>query len=388
MTPSGRRPSARTLNSLTRELATWLEDPDLEAVAGRTARWSPGRWIDFRTAVTMHGLAPHFARSLTRTSLAEIVPPAERDWLVEQDRLNTLRLRRMHDQLSLILAAAAKADIEVMPLKGALLTTMGAFGGHGRPMADLDLLVRPADRRPMRAVLERLGYTAEPERSPRPTHDVYVDPEGARIVAAGEHPENPRRVELHDEVMRHLWGWTDDDQLTEMLWRGAERAELVGQPATLPRLEGLLAHLAIHASSDLLMARGRLVQWLDLALVAPKAAVAGVPHAVVAYPSLRLAARALPRAMAGVDLSPLERAVPQALVRWAAAVPLDARCGLTVGRPPDRPASLGARWERWRPLRWRMAVAYGDVSVPRGLWRHAATIRRRATERLSRRPGE
>src|SRR5688500_19071347 len=181
----------------------------------------------------MHGLAPHLARSLTRTGMAEIVPAEEREWLAEQDQLNTLRLRRMHDQLSLILAAAAKADIEVMPLKGALLTTIGAFGGYARPMADLDLLVRPADRRPMRALLERLGYTAEQDRSPRPTHDVYVDSDGGRIVAPGEHPENPRRVELHDEVMRHLWGWTDDDELTALLWRGAERAELVGQPATV-----------------------------------------------------------------------------------------------------------------------------------------------------------
>ena len=113
-----------------------------------------------------------------------------------------------------------------------------------------------------------------------------------------------------------------------------------------------------------------------------------MPHAAIAYPSLRLAARALPRAMAGVNVAALERIVPRRLAGWATAVPLDAHCGLTRGRPPDRQSSLGARWERWRPLRWRLAVAYGDVALPLALWRHVALIGRRVGGRCKAVPAE
>ena len=75
-------------------------------------------------------------------------------------------------------------------------------------MADLDLLVHPADRAGMGALLVGLGYRHDPEANPHPTHDVFLDPGGGRIVSStGEHPDNPRRVEVHVEVKRHLWGW-------------------------------------------------------------------------------------------------------------------------------------------------------------------------------------
>ena len=85
----------------------------------------------------------------------------------------------MHDELAAILAAAAAAGIEVMPLKGALLTTMPGCRPVRRPMADLDLLVHPPDRAgdgrgPARARLRG----ASPSANPRPTHDVFLDPAG------------------------------------------------------------------------------------------------------------------------------------------------------------------------------------------------------------------
>jgi hypothetical protein len=377
------RPSAGLTNALIRELATWLETPDLARIRDLTPQWRPETWGTFRRVVTMHGLASHLAHDRSSSGLAEVMPADVRDWLAEQDRLNGQRIRRMHDELAAILARASAEGIAVMPLKGALLTTTPGVDPYRRPMSDLDLLVHPPDRDRMRAIVEALGYRHEPERNPRPTHDVFVDAGGGRVVSDGEHPDNPRRVEIHVEVKRHLWAWVNDDDLTDALWAGSHEDEVVGQRAIVPRPESLFAHLAIHASSDLLVARGRLMQWLDLGVVASRVgSLAGLPHPRVAYPSLRLATRALPGQMSAIDLGEIEPQVPRRLARWAATVPLDGHCGLTTGRPPDAPSGWGARFERWSPVPWRLAVAYGALPLPLALARHGVTIVDRALHRL------
>ncbi len=376
------RPSAAVTNALTRELARWLENPPPDRT-GVIRRWSPSTWVAFRTVVTMHGLAPHLARSLPGSGLGGAVPAPTLAWLVEQAGRNADRIARMQAELAAILGAAQAVGVEVMPLKGAILTTMPGADPGRRPMADLDLLVRPEDRARFGEILVGLDYRHIPDGHRRPTHDVFIAPGGEHLVdPEGEHPDNPRRVEVHVEVKRHLWGWADDDDLTAALWDGATHGEILGRPATLPRPESLFAHLAIHASSDLLSGRGRLVQWLDLGLMAPVAGDLGrLPHPRLAYPSLRLARRAFPVALGDTDLAGLERQVPDGLARWAETVPLDASCGLTTGRPPDEPASPGARWERWRPDRWRLLVAYGAAPLPVALARHGLTVARRVRRR-------
>jgi hypothetical protein len=365
-------------------LAGWLDGPPDEAAAV-IAEWGPDDWTDLRRVVTFQGLAAHLARVLPGSAIAASIQPATLDWLAGQAAQNARRIERMHEELNAILAAADVAGIEVMPLKGAVLTTVPGLDPAVRPMADLDLLVRPGDRERMATVLTGLGYARDADDAPHPTHDVFLDPGAGRVVAhEGEHPDNPRRVELHTEVKRHLWALASDDDLTGMLWRDARRADVVGRPASVPAPQALLAHLAIHATSDLLVGRGRLVQWLDLGAVAPAIGeFAGMPHPRVVYPSLRLTARALPIATAGTaeDLAALERNVPDRLVRWAARVSLDARCGLTTGRRPDAPASLGARWERWRPEPWRLAVAFGERPLPVALGLYGRTVIERVRTR-------
>ena len=377
------RPPARLANALTRTLATWLEMPDPARVRITIAGWGPDTWTAFRRVVVMHGLAPHLAHGRPSSVLAGSLPDDVAGWLATEDDRNAQRVRRMHAELGGILAAAADAGIEVMPLKGALLTTAPGADPYRRPMADLDLLVHPPDRTAMSGILEVLGYRREPDRAPRPTHDVYLDRGGGRIVStAGEHPDNPRRVEVHTEVKRHLWAWVDDDDLTAAMWSGAEQGEVLGEPVTLPRPTSLFAHLSIHAASDLLVGRGRLVQWVDLASAVDHAGdPARMPHARLAYPALRLAKRTQPDALAALDLEELEARIPPALTDWAATVRLDARCGLSQGRPPADPSGFGARWERWRPDRWRLAAAYGDLPLPVALARHGLTIARRARHR-------
>jgi hypothetical protein len=366
---------------IVRTLAGWLEPPDPDRAQVSTRDWRASDWALLPRVVSMHGLTAHLLEPVIDAGLAGVLPASVRSWLVADDARITERLRRMHAELAAILAAANRAGIEVMPLKGALLTTRA--GACRRSMADLDLLVRATDREPIGRILKSLGYRREVEAAPRPTHDVYLDPGGGRVVSYdGEHPDNPRRVEVLVEVLRHLWGWTEDDQLTQSLWAGARTAAVVGEPACVPTPGALVAHLAIHASSDLLVGRGRLVQWLDLAAEVPAAGdLAQLPHPALAYPALRLAARAMPATMAGLDIGPLEALVPRRLARWAASVPFDRRAGLTDRSTPGRPDSMAARWRRWRPEPWRLAVAYGDRSLPVALGQHGLTIARRLAAR-------
>lgn len=366
---------------MVRELARWLEPG---ASTGAThgdpfERWSAADWVAFRRAVAMHGLAPYLVRRLRERDLLDRVPADVGSWLAGQRDANRSRIRRMHDELAAILRRAAAAGIEVMPLKGSLLTTLDGVEPGERPMADLDVLVRPDDRAAIGAVLVELGYRAEPTIGRRPGPDTFVDPGGGVVVSFdGEHADNPRRVEVHIDVKRHLWPWDDTDRLTGALWAGASPGVVLGEPAVLPGFDTTFAHLAIHATSDLLVGRGRLVHWLDFAVLAGRTTgPSDWLHPRLAYPSLALAARSMSVGLGALELGMLEARMPQRLVAWARRVPLDGRAGLVIAPRRGGDADLANRWERWRPDRWRLAVAYGDVSTGAALLRHGRTLARR-----------
>jgi len=410
---------------LLRELGGWLDG----AAAGQGLEGlAPGRPSDARVGlalrrlITAHGLASFLVRDAAAAAVVSSLPGELRAWLAVEDEHNRRRIERLLEELRAALRALATAGLPVMPLKGAVLATTSGADPFRRPMADLDLLVRPGDRDAARASLTSLGYRRRPDRSRRPTHDTFELPGNERVVTAdGEHPDNPRRIELHTEVKRHLWGWVDDDDLTPYLWAGAAEATVLGEAAILPAGPALLAHLAIHATSDLLLARGRLIQWLDLAALAGPAEGAGpaevagpadvagpagrsssasvsggaspcdlaeAPHPRLVYPAVRLAARRLPGrfpAAGPAGLADLEARVPDRLARWAANVPLDTRAGLGAGRrAPGDAATIGTRWSRWAPFPWRLAVAYGDLPLAVAAVRHAG----RVVSVAGRRPGQ
>ena len=386
----------RLADPLIRRIGGWLDgngEPDDNGAADDANDLRT--MAALRRLITTHGLASILARDPAVRATRATFPDELRAWLATEDDLNRARIDRLHAELAAALRALAAAGIPVMPLKGAILSTSRGVDPYRRPMSDLDLLVHPADRLAARDVLTSLGYRRRPDRSRLPTHDTFERPGNERVVTmAGEHPDNPRRVELHVEVKRHLWAWVDDDDLTAFLWSGAHEGRVLGEVAVLPSEPALLAHLAIHATSDLLLARGRLIQWLDVASVvaspAAQAGLAGLPHLRLVFPVLRLAARRLPTRVRSAEptwsaaLADMESRVPARLTRWAATVPLDTHAGLDGGRiMPADVQTFEARWGRWAPYRWRLAVAHGEVPLPLAAARHAArmisvALRRRA----------
>jgi Uncharacterised nucleotidyltransferase len=389
------------VNPLLGQIGGWLDGSVGGRDAGRdTGHAAAGRAR--RRLITAHGLAPAIVRDPVAMGHASHVDGELPAWLTDEDTRNRRRIERLLEELRAALRALAGTGVPVMPLKGAILATRPGADALRRPMADLDLLVRPADLAAARAALERLGYRRRPDRTRQPTHDTFELPGAAQVVSFdGEHPDNPRPIELHVEVKRHLWGWVDDDDLTPLLWAGATEGTVLGEPAMLPTAAAFLAHLAIHATSDLLRGRGRLIQWLDLVEILggartaagatssgdPTVEITGLPHPRLAYPALRLAERRLPGRLppaAAARLESLAALVPTRLAGWATRVPLDSRAGLQAARlASGDESSFEARWLRWAPSRWRLAVAYGDAppaeAAARHLLRVASVARRPST---------
>ncbi len=69
------------------------------------------------------------------------------------------------------------------------------------------------------------------------------------------------------------------------------------------------------------------------------------------------------------------------LVDWAERVPLDGRAGfVTDPRPPGR-RTLQVHWERWRPTRWRLQLAYPSDRTPIAMLKHSYAFIRRLSAR-------
>lgn len=369
-------PGRRLLNRLTAEIVTWLEPPDPDRVPDTLSTWDKATWQAAELVVSMQGLGPCLHDALPRTSIYAALPDSFRLWLAAQHEMNGERVQRLHADLVTILRQANQAGITVMPLKGSLLSIRYYASPALRPMADLDLLIRPEDESALTAILEAMGYRFKPPRSAHAQVREFINPDGHRIVSGhGDHPDNPRPVEVHVDLKKSLWPDVAAYDLTDYVWAGSREAELLGERVWVPAPERFLTYLATHATHHHLFQSGRFVHLLDLAYVAPEVQTLDPPDPNWVYPALRLAARGLPRCFAGVDQLALAQGTLPGLRRWAESVPLDGRCGLNLALTPrDRQNQWQLRWLRWHPTPPRLALGYGHTPLPLAYVRHLFTI--------------
>ena len=138
----------------------------------------------------------------------------------------------------------------------ALWDAVGGYAPTDRPMADVDLLVRPRDARPAAKLLESLGY-AESNASWKErvfTPIDHRDPDGL-----GEHAGNDIKIELHERICERL------------PWRVTDISELIHPVEPLPGCHGypskasLMSHLVLHAAGGTAFQSLRLLHLHDLA---------------------------------------------------------------------------------------------------------------------------
>ena len=307
----------------------WLAGLAPGALAAQVAGWDDTAWDDARWAIQVHGIGPLLHHALAGRPDAAALHPRLRGYLADQHRLSGERVALLLGELAELLRACCAAGIPVLPLKGALLATHYYPAPGLRPMNDLDLLARPEDEPRLLGVLEQLGYQLI-ARSWK--HVMLARPDGRGPVVSwqGEHPANPRSLDLHLRLGEQFWGLHYD--LTASTWEHAHPGVLLEAEALLMSPVALLHHLAVHASSDTIARRLRLLHLHDIALVARTIDEAGWRQILawarrqgegrLLYPALAFTSRYYPVIPEAV-LHELRTRLPPALLRHLDASELD-----------------------------------------------------------------
>ena len=124
------------LRKTTETLAHELAQPSDSA-----PEWSDFEWQIARAAAAIHGVSPLLSGALRWQGPAEW-----RQFLVQQKAQTAARHARIEELLRLIDTSAGAEGVCAVALKGAELHAMGLYAPGERPMADVDLLVRAADK--------------------------------------------------------------------------------------------------------------------------------------------------------------------------------------------------------------------------------------------------
>jgi hypothetical protein len=348
----------------------WLIEPDHQPLAPLVASWDDQDWEAARWAVQVHGIGPLLDRASERWPDADALHPSLRRYLAQQRRLSGERVALLLHDLAEILRACEQEQIAAIPLKGSLLATLYYAEPGLRPMNDLDLLVRPADEQRMLGLLARLRYQLI-ARSQK--HLLLARPEahGPVVSFTGEHPDNPRSIDLHTHLAEYFWGihyeLTDEAWADSTLCRLGDAAARVLNPATL------LHHLAIHASSDAIARRLRMLHLADIALVAGKIDAEGWQRIVtgaqqrgeqrLVYPALLLTSRYYPVVPASV-LRELRLGVPPALLQLLDVSSLDqlSFCNAAPTTPAEKLRWFRPGYEQARALRHMLLPNPGELA--------------------------
>lgn len=274
------------------------------------------------------------------------------------------RAERLKAEVGRLLAALGERGIDVVLLKGAH-TAYEYFPEPGtRPMADIDVLARPADLPAARQVLGELGFVAiNTEALPHRSDWARPDERAVHSVEL-DHVDNPWSIELHASLDRMY----SPGVIARFDHRAAVQGEMrrdFGRPARVLPQPLLMAYLLCHASSHL--ATLPLLRPAELVLVARRdfpspAAWADLENLLTAtrtarfaYPTLTLAERLVAGTAPPDVLDRLARHASRRLRRYVAGMTPAGAQRLEPFRPDYSPiwaASLGERLAYLLHLVW------------------------------------
>jgi hypothetical protein len=206
-------------------------DVELAALAS-----GPLDWPALVDLAVHEGTAPLLHSHLRRLDLLDRLPPPARHRLSEVERgvwaANAVLARHWGEAT----AALHRAGVESLTLKGMALAHVVYADPGLRPMADVDLLVRPADRAAALDALGALGYRTPGEAADR----LGASRSFAELVRDGT------RIDLHWHAGRYLRfeGVVEVDH--DGLWSRARDLITPEGRSLMPSPEDLLLHLVLH----------------------------------------------------------------------------------------------------------------------------------------------
>jgi Uncharacterised nucleotidyltransferase len=271
-----------TLCKVTERLARELASP-----SQTPPDWSGHEWTIARAVAAMHGISPLLSRSLLWQG-----PGTWTTFLNEQRTHTRARHWRIQELLLSIDQKAHETGVAATALKGAALHQLGLYEAGDRPMADVDLLVRPADVERTAALLTRLGFRQSDESW---KERVFTPVNDSAAAELGEHAANSLKIELHERICEKLPLYLTD--VSESIFPPRPTAGLNGYPSNA----SLMRHLLLHAAGSMAFQGLRILQLHDIALLARRMSDAdwkeitgsSPPHARMwwAYPPLELMSR-------------------------------------------------------------------------------------------------
>src|SRR5258708_10084451 len=240
-----------TLCKLTERLARELASPTQTA-----PDWSDYEWTIARAVAAMHGISPLLSRCMLWQG-----PDAWTKFLRDQRIHTAARYSRIQSLLSSIGQKAREAGVAATPLKGAALHELGLYAAGDRPMADIDLLVRPPDAERTAALLTSLGFRQSAENW---KERVFTPVDHSAPAELGEHAANGLKIELHERICEKLpWRLTD---ASDFIFPPQPRPGLNAYPSTA----SLMRHLLLHAAGSMAFQSLRILQLHDIALLAAR----------------------------------------------------------------------------------------------------------------------
>ena len=271
-----------TLRKITESLAR-----ELACSAQRAPDWSEFEWLIAKAVAAMHGVSPLLSKTLRWQG-----PPGWMAFLEGQRTHTATRHIRIAELLQRIDEHARAAGIAAVALKGAALHALGLYSVGERPMADIDLLVRPADSERMARLIESVGYS---ETSASFKERVFTPIVERAAGSLGEHSDNDIKIELHERICERL-PWRIRD-VTDCVFPALARPGVNPYPSTA----SLMIHLLLHAAGAMAFQALRLLHLHDLAQLSSRMTDADWDEVLAhggrggrlwwAFPPLHLAAR-------------------------------------------------------------------------------------------------
>ena len=209
-----------------------------------------------RAVAAMHGISP-----LLSVCLKWPGPSAWTRFLQDQRSHTLARHLRVQAVLVSIGQKAREAGVASTPLKGAALHELGLYAAGDRPMADIDLLVRPADAERMAALLVSSGFRQSGETW---KERIFTAIDETAPAELGEHSNNSVKIELHERICEKLpWRLTD---VSESIFPVQPCPGL----NTYPSNGSLMRHLLLHAAGSMAFQGLRILQLHDIALLSAR----------------------------------------------------------------------------------------------------------------------